>query len=586
MKSSFLHKTLTGTKKYIAFTLILSAIYSRLVVYIPKFIQYALDGVISGNENVIPNWIKNLYINNEKIGKIITLSIILIIINILIFIVNYIKSKTNTKFNLKINKNVKELILEHIPKIEYLEFSNIDKANVIQRINKDATIYAEFFNSQINLFFDTVFIVVFAIAQTFSLNLVVGIFIAIVCVIIAILSIWEYKVTKPLIENTVEKNKEIINKTTVSIEESKMLKIFNRKDIELKDFRKINKEYKEKEIKFQKYRTIYTILVHSIRNFKEPFILLYGGILVVNGQLTLAEIAILLSFATKTTTYIYNSSEKISFINEFIVAYKKLSELMKHKEDIETNPDIELSGDIIFNKVTIKIQENTILKNLSFTIKQGENFAIVGDNGTGKTIIAKTLIGFYEYDGEIFIGNNNLKKVSKKSIRDYIGVVLQDTYLFTDTIKNNINIKNKIVSNEEIIKVCKLADIYEDLKGFEGNIDYMIGKGGNNISGGQKQRIAIARTLLLDNQFIIFDDSLSKLDTKTKITILNNLISLKKGTIIISHDTEIMKKCDKVLFIDENTIKVGTHKELMDQSKNYKNIIENSQNKILEEEEI
>lgn len=586
MKSSFLHKTLTGTKKYIAFTLILSAIYSRLVVYIPKFIQYALDGVISGNENVIPNWIKNLYINNEKIGKIITLSIILIIINILIFIVNYIKSKTNTKFNLKINKNVKELILEHIPKIEYLEFSNIDKANVIQRINKDATIYAEFFNSQINLFFDTVFIVVFAIAQTFSLNLVVGIFIAIVCVIIAILSIWEYKVTKPLIEDTVEKNKEIINKTTVSIEESKMLKIFNRKDIELKDFRKINKEYKEKEIKFQKYRTIYTILVHSIRNFKEPFILLYGGILVVNGQLTLAEIAILLSFATKITTYIYNSSEKISFINEFIVAYKKLSELMKHKEDIETNPDIELRGDIIFNNVTIKIQENTILKNLSFTIKQGENFAIVGDNGTGKTIIAKTLIGFYEYDGEIFIGNNNLKEVSKKSIRDYIGVVLQDTYLFTDTIKNNINIKNKIVSNEEIIKVCKLADIYEDLKGFEGNIDYMIGKGGNNISGGQKQRIAIARTLLLDNQFIIFDDSLSKLDTKTKITILNNLISLKKGTIIISHDTEIMKKCDKVLFIDENTIKVGTHKELMDQSKNYKNIIENSQNKILEEEEI
>lgn len=586
MKSSFLHKTLTGTKKYIAFTLILSAIYSRLVVYIPKFIQYALDGVISGNENVIPNWIKNLYINNEKIGKIITLSIILIIINILIFIVNYIKSKTNTKFNLKINKNVKELILEHIPKIEYLEFSNIDKANVIQRINKDATIYAEFFNSQINLFFDTVFIVVFAIAQTFSLNLVVGIFIAIVCVIIAILSIWEYKVTKPLIEDTVEKNKEIINKTTVSIEESKMLKIFNRKDIELKDFRKINKEYKEKEIKFQKYRTIYTILVHSIRNFKEPFILLYGGILVVNGQLTLAEIAILLSFATKITTYIYNSSEKISFINEFIVAYKKLSELMKHKEDIETNADIELRGDIIFNKVTIKIQENTILKNLSFTIKQGENFAIVGDNGTGKTIIAKTLIGFYEYDGEIFIGNNNLKEVSKKSIRDYIGVVLQDTYLFTDTIKNNINIKNKIVSNEEIIKVCKLADIYEDLKGFEGNINYMIGKGGNNISGGQKQRIAIARTLLLDNQFIIFDDSLSKLDTKTKITILNNLISLKKGTIIISHDTEIMKKCDKVLFIDENTIKVGTHKELMDQSKNYKNIIENSQNKILEEEEI
>lgn len=586
MKSSFLWRTLKGTKLYIALTLILSAIYSRLVVYVPMFIQYALDGVISGNENVIPSWIRHLFFSNEKIGKIIILAIVLILINLLIFAVNYIKSKTNTKFNLKINRNVKEIILEHIPKIEYMEFSNIDKSNVIQRVNNDAATYAEFFNSQINLFLDTIFISIFAIVQTFSLNIIVGIFIAVVCVIIAILSVWQYKVSRPLIEDTVEMNKEIINKTTVSIEESKMLKIFNRRDKEIKDFKKLNNECKEKEMKFQKYRTIYTILVHSIRNFKEPFILLYGGILVVNGQLTLAEISILLSYATKITNSIHNSSEKIAFINEFIVAYKKLSKLMKHKEDIEKNPDVELSGDIIFKNVTIKIQENVILENLNFTIKQGKNIAIVGDNGTGKTIIAKTLIGFYEYEGEIYIGNNNIKEVSKKSLRDYIGVVLQDTYLFTNTIKNNINIKDKIVSNEEIINVCKLADVYEDIKCFDENIDYMIGKGGNNVSGGQKQRIAIARTLLLDNQFIIFDDSLSKLDTKTKITILNNIINIKKGTIIISHDTEVMKKCNQVLFIDENTIKIGTHNELMKKSNKYKSIIENSQNKILEEEEI
>lgn len=586
MKSSFLGKTLKGTKLYIVLTLILSAIYSRLVVYVPMFIQYALDGVISGNENVIPSWIRQLFFTNEKIGKIITLVIILILVNLLIFAVNYIKSKTNTKFNLKINRNIKQIILEHIPKIEYMEFSNIDKSNVIQRVNNDAATYAEFFNSQINLFLDTIFISIFAIIQTFSLNIVVGIFIVVICIIIAILSIWQYKVSRPLIEDTVEMNKEIINKTTVSIEESKMLKIFNRRDKEIKDFKKLNNQCKEKEMKFQKYKTIYTILVHSIRNFKEPFILLYGGILVVNGQLTLAEISILLSYATKITNSIHDSSEKIAFLNEFIVAYKKLSELMKHKEDIEKNPDINLSGDIVFKNVTIKIQENVILENLNFTIRQGKNIAIVGDNGTGKTIIAKTLIGFYEYEGEIYVGKNNIKEVSKKSLRDYIGVVLQDTYLFTDTIKNNINVKDKIISNEEIINVCKLADVYEDIKCFDENIDYMIGKGGNNISGGQKQRIAIARTLLLDNQFIIFDDSLSKLDTKTKITILNNIINIKRGTIIISHDTEIMKKCDKVLFIDENTIKEGTHNELMEKSNNYKNIIENSQNKILEEEEI
>ena len=132
----------------------------------------------------------------------------------------------------------------------------------------------------------------------------------------------------------------------------------------------------------------------------------------------------------------------------------------------------------------------------------------------------------------------------------------------------------------------KLAEIYEDIKGFDNTINYMIGKGGNNISGGQKQRIAIARSLIKENKFIIFDDSLSKLDTKTKINILNNIIEMKKGTIIISHDSEVVRKCDKVLFINNKTIEEGSHEELMKNNMLYKDIIEISNNKILEDEEL
>ena len=163
---------------------------------------------------------------------------------------------------------------------------------------------------------------------------------------------------------------------------------------------------------------------------------------------------------------------------------------------------------------------------------------------------------------EIYIGKYNIKNVSKKSIRDYIGVVLQDTFLFTDTIMNNIDI-TEMSKPERIIEVCKLADIYEDIKRFPETINYMIGKGGNNISGGQKQRIAIARTLIKENSFIIFDDSLSKLDTKTKLDILNNIINLQIGTIIISHDLDVIKRCDKVLFINNKTIEVGKHDDLL-----------------------
>lgn len=585
MKNSFLNRTLKGTKFYIILTLILSAIYSRVLVYIPMFIQYVLDGIIMENESVIPILIRNLFYSNDKISKIIVLVLVLIMLNIVVFIVNYFKSKTNTKFNLRINRNVKELVLEHIPKIEYMQFSNIDKSNVIQRVNNDATTYSEFFNSQINLFFDTIFIIIFAVAQTLQLNTTVGVFIAIICSLIVALSIWYFKASKSLVEDIVESNREVINRTTIEIEEAKMLKIFNRREKEMEDFSKMNREYKRKEIKLAKMKVLYTIGTHTLRNFKEPFILLWGGILVVQGQITLATMSILLAYATKILEYVYKSVDKLKTINEFIVAYKKLSNLMELEEEIEKNPYVELDGDITFENVSIKLNNNTILENLNFTIHKNENVALIGDNGSGKTVISKTLIGFYDYIGNIYIGEHNIKNVSKKSLRDYIGVVLQDTYLFTDTIKDNINITNPLIRNEQIIEACKLADIYEDIKRFDDTINYKIGKGGNNISGGQKQRIAIARTLIKQNEFIIFDDSLSKLDTRTKLNILNNIIKMKLGTIIISHDSEVVKRCDKVLFINNNTIEVGKHEELMNLNKLYKEIIEISKNKIIEDEE-
>ena len=238
-------------------------------------------------------------------------------------------------------------------------------------------------------------------------------------------------------------NREVINKTTIGIEESKMLKIFNRRDKEIEDFSKMNSEYKRKDIKLAKIKVLYGIGTHTLRNFKEPFILLWGGILVVKGELTLATISILLTYSTKILEYVYKSVDKLKAINEFRVAYKKLAELMKLQEDKETKSDVALNGDIIFENVTIKLNDNAILQNLNFTIKKNENVAIIGDNGSGKTVISKTMLGFYDYTGNIYIGKYNIKDISKKSLRDYIGVVLQDTYLFTDTIKNNINITNK-----------------------------------------------------------------------------------------------------------------------------------------------
>ena len=584
-KYSFLRETLKGTKEQIILILTLTIISSKLNVYVPMFIQYALDGVVQKNESIIPSWIRFFFYTDNLISKLVILAVVLIFLNTIAFAVKYLRSKINTKFNLRINRNVKQTILNHVSKIEYLEFSNIDNADVIQRVNNDAITYSEFFNSQINLFLDTIFIVVFSVVQIFELNKACGIFIFVLCFFIILLSIWYYKVSLKLVEDTVEANRLVVAKTKDAVENSKMQRAFNRKNSEIADFKKINEDYRKKEIRLGKYRVVYGIGTHTIRNFKEPIILLFGGLLVVKGQMTLAVMSVLLTYTTKISDYIYNSVDKLKDLNQFLVAYRKLSNLMKvQEEDIQKEYKL-LNGNILFRNVSIKAGEKTIIENINLEIKQGENIAIIGDNGVGKTVFAKTLLGFYEYDGDIYIGDTNIKEVSPKSVRNYIGLALQDTYLFNDTIRNNINITNNELLDCEIKEALKISDVYYDIEKMGDKLNMILESGGENLSGEQWQRLAIARNIVSDNQFIILDDSLSKLDTKTKLNILENIIEMNKGIIIISHDIRVVQACQRVIFIHDNKLEIDTHEYFMKNNQAYRQIIEMRQNNILEEEE-
>ncbi len=388
-KYSFLRETLKGTKELIGLILVLTIIGSKLNVYVPMFIEYALDGIVLQNEAVIPQCIRNLFYCDSAVVKLLILVAVLVLINTIIIVLQYFRNRMNIKFNLKINRNVKQEILKHVANLEYKQFSTINHSDIIQRVNNDAMVYSEFFNSQMNLFLDTIFIVGFSIFQIFELNKMVGVFVLVICFLIVVLSVWYYKVSKPLVEDTIEANKNVIEKTRNAVTNSKMQRIFNRRKIEIEEFRKINEDYRKKDVKLGKYRTMYGIGTHSIRNFKEPFILLFGGILVVQGQMTLAIVSILLTYATKISDYIYESVDKLKDVNEFLVSYKKLSNLMKVEEENAEKEYVPLHGNIVFENVTIKAGETEIIRNINLEIKQGENIAIIGDNGARKNGASK-----------------------------------------------------------------------------------------------------------------------------------------------------------------------------------------------------
>ena len=581
-KQRFLTVSLNGTVIYILVLIFLSIIYSKLVILVPKFIEYALDGVVFQNEHLIPDSISYFFYSDSWQSKIVVLTICLVIVNLCIFLVSYIKSKFVTYFNLKVNENIKYTVLQHVPNISYLNYSKINKADITQRVNSDAEIYADFFKSIIDLFLDTIFIIGFSIQEIFKLSSIVGIFIIVVCVLITILSLWYFKVSRLFVEDVFDQNKKVIQKINNALVHSKMIKAFNRQEEEKSLFIKENDQYKKSEVKLAKIKVIYRITSHTIRNFKAPFILLVGSIMVVNGDLTLVGIALLLTYSTTITSYVYSVVEKLQNLNDFLVAYKRLNQLLQVKEEDYSKEIVTLEGNIKFENVSIMIDDKVYLKNLNFEIKKGDNVSIVGDNGSGKTLLVKTLLGFYPYQGNIYIGNTNLKDINQKSIRKYIGIVLQDSYIFNTSIKNNITMINRKLNQKEMKQLCKMACLDQDINSLKEKYDYVLESNGSNLSGGQKQRLSIVRTLAnKESEFVIFDDSLSKLDSSTKLEILNHLIEMSKGAIIVSHDRSIIERCNHVLFINHGSGIYDTHSNLL-RNPNYSKLIDVDDDMILE----
>ena len=285
--------------------------------------------------------------------------------------------------------------------------------------------------------------------------------------------------------------------------------------------------------------------------------------------------------AEKIFDCIYTFGDNLDIIDNFQIVTKKVNKLLQLKEENKENHLYDLNGKIIFSNVSIYVDNQIILKNINFIINQGQNVAIIGDNASGKSILAKTILGFYKYDGNIYINNHNIKRLNKEDIRKYVALILSETYMFSGSILENIKLDNKI--EQDILEKTVIdCDIKEDIDKFKDGYSTLIGEKGTKLSGGQKQRIAIVRSLISNKPILILDESLNKLDNKTRGNILTNLKNnySNKTIIVISNNLEIINYVDTIIYIDGKTTIIGTHSELMSKSDNYRNLIEIKENVI------
>lgn len=520
------------------------------------YISYAIDGILFHNVEKIPNYLRPVLEMNTLEGLII-ISGMIIIMNLLIVFLNYIRERLTTNFTLKISSDLKRKLYAHILKLEYGSYQSYSKVEMLQRVNDDATAYADFFKTQFNLILDIISLGFFIVSKGVFLSSFITMYLMLTIALMLAFALWYYLKMTQILKKVIHKKKKMLGKMIENINHFKFVRIYNRQKEEIQKYKRLNREYTQEDVKFVDLILFYEIVSEHMTYLKDPIIYLLGGIAIMRGSMTLGTLATFILLASKILDCLYAFGENLEVLDTFLVVKQKIKKLMNLKEEKDENDCYDLDGDIVFHNVSVKISQKEILQDLNFEIKKGEKVAILGENGSGKSLLAKAILGFYPIQGKIYLNYHKNQQLNPSNIRQYIDFISGEADLFTGTILGNIQL-NIETTEEKLIKVVKEAEIYQDIKQLEEGYQTRVGEKGIKLSGGQKQRILIARALLRNKPIMIFDNCFSKLDNKTSDKILQNLIKKYPQTtmIFITHKVEIEAYVNRVIKIREGTSEI------------------------------
>jgi ATP-binding cassette subfamily B protein len=322
-------------------------------------------------------------------------------------------------------------------------------------------------------------------------------------------------------------------------------------------------------------------IMNAIGNLTFVIIVLSGSLLVLNNAITIGVVTSFIFYSKQFQRPINELASTFNQLQSGIAGAERVFEILDEEDEREDELDAieadNIKGKVEFRNVYFNYSKNKeVLKDISFMVEAGTKVALVGPTGAGKTTIVNLLTNFYEVTkGEILIDDVNINKYKKNSLRNMFGVVLQDTYLFSGTIKENIRYGKLDATDEEIITACKISNADEFIKRLPNGYDTYISEGGGNLSQGQRQLLAIARAVLKDPSILILDEATSNVDTRTELKIQEAMISLMKNrtTFIIAHRLSTIRDSDIIMMIEDGRIiEKGTHEELIETKGAYFNL--------------
>lgn len=542
------------------FVLVLMLSSSGLGMFLPKFLQIEMDK----------------YIPDKDIKSIVMLTALAGVIVLYSVISTRIKIDVTTKVGQDIIHTIREDIFKHL---QELPFSYYDErphgkiqVRVVNYVNNLSDLLSNGIINTITDLCNLIFILIFMFAMSHKLTLICLCGLPVLVIYVVFLKrrqshAWQVQSNKQSNLNAyIAESINGIRVTQAFVREEKNMDIFN----------DLSMSYRNAWLKAVYYNFAMGPMVDLISTITTSFIYVVGVSCIINGGQSGVTVGVLIAFTAYISRFWAPINTIASFYNSLLTAIsylERIFETIDEPVEVKDAPDATdmppIKGDVSFENVKFSYEDGVpILKDVSFDVKQGQTIAIVGPTGAGKTTIVNLLSRFYNVDsGKVLIDGIDISKVKIHSLRTQMGVMMQDSFIFSGTIMDNIRYGNKTATDEEVIKAAKTVCAHDFIMEMEDGYNTQVNERGSRLSVGQRQLISFARALLADPAILILDEATSSIDTETEIVLQEGLNNLLEGrtSFIIAHRLSTIKNADTIMYIDKGGIvEAGSHDELLE----------------------
>lgn len=500
------------------------------------------------------------------------LSLYFLITIILTFVLDYLQTMSITIASQKMIYSMRTEVYDHIISRSLSFFDRNAIGRLTTRLTNDIEAISEMYSDVMITLFKDIFMLAGIMLFMLSMDLKLSLLSFITLPFIFAISIFFRGKIRKILALSRKKLSLINSKLSENISGMRLIHIFGKENKINREFDEANADYRNTMLRRVKIFSIYRPSIDIIRNVAIASLIYFGAKEVLNETMYFGMLYLFIDYLKKFFMPIMDLTEKYNITQSAMVSAERVFAILDDDSEIK-NPENpvpfdDIQGEIEFRNVSFSyIEGEPVLKNISFKIKKGESVALVGPTGSGKTSIISLLTRFYEIDeGEILIDGININDVRKEDLRKNIGVVLQDVFLFSGTIRDNIKL-NKDISDEEIIKISKYVNADSFIQKLPGKYDEPVMERASTLSSGQRQLLSFARTLVYEPKILVLDEATANIDTETELLIQDAVKKLIKGrtSIAIAHRLSTIQHVDKILVIKNGTIREeGTHQELLD----------------------